>query len=127
MKNFIVEYVLAYDHVVQVGVRAATKLSACLKAEKAFDAGTIWDDTPDMPLIYDDYEEGADSSALTFTAMEVKELPAKSPSVVTAQLHAKARKMQAALQALIDMQATTVLDSDPRYAEIVKLAREALK
>lgn len=62
MKTFIVEYELDYTHRVQVGVTARSECDALRKAEKAFDNATIWDDTADMPLLYDDYEEKNDNT-----------------------------------------------------------------
>lgn len=61
MSKFIVEYVLPYDHVVRVGVEAKDEASAVALAQEAFSQGTIWDNTAEMPLLYDDYEETGDS------------------------------------------------------------------
>ena len=60
MSKFIVEYVLPYDHVVRVGVDAKDGASAVALAQEAFSQGTIWDNTAEMPLLYDDYEETGD-------------------------------------------------------------------
>lgn len=46
----------------------------------AFDEASIWDNTPDMPLLYDDYEE-TDDNTLMFTAVEVDEWPEKGGCV----------------------------------------------
>lgn len=53
----IVEYTIDYAHRVQVGIPSDSDKEALAKAQAAFDAGTIWDDTPAMPLLFDDYEE----------------------------------------------------------------------
>jgi hypothetical protein len=53
----IVEYTLDYAHRVQVGILSDSDEEAIDKAQAAIDAGTIWDDTPEMPLLFDDYEE----------------------------------------------------------------------
>lgn len=53
----IVEYTLDYAHRVQVGIPSDSDEEAIAKAQAAFDDGTIWDDTPEMPLLFDDYEE----------------------------------------------------------------------
>ena len=52
-----------------MGVEGTSEADAIARAEAAFDAGTIWDDTPAMPLVRDDYEEDdASGAALEFTA-----------------------------------------------------------
>ena len=53
----IVEYTIDYAHRVQVGIQSDSDGEAIAKAQAAFDDGTIWDDTPAMPLLFDDYEE----------------------------------------------------------------------
>ena len=69
MKNYIVTYTLPQRHVVSVGVEGTSEADAIARAEAAFDAGTIWDDTPAMPLVSDDFEEDeASGAALEFTA-----------------------------------------------------------
>lgn len=59
MKKYLIEYELPYVHLVRVGVQAEDGASAIAQASAAFDLGTIWDNTPEMPLLYDDYEESA--------------------------------------------------------------------
>ena len=48
---------LHYLHRVTVGLEADDPESALRIAQHAFDEGLIWDDTPAMPLLYDDFEE----------------------------------------------------------------------
>lgn len=83
MKKFIVEYTLPYEHRVQVGICAHDPDTAVADAEKLFDAGDIWDDTPDVPLLFDDYEEkGEDAESLQFIVVaEVQEWPTVDSSV----------------------------------------------
>ena len=50
-------YTLQYLHRVTVGLEADDPESALRIAQQAFDEGLIWDDTPAMPLLYDDFEE----------------------------------------------------------------------
>lgn len=57
LERYVVEYEVPHIHRVQVGVFAESDEDAASKAEKAFDIGDIWDDTPDMPLLMDDFEE----------------------------------------------------------------------
>lgn len=70
MTKFIVEYTLAYDHVVRVGIEAEDSEAACEKAEALFEDGSIWDDSAEVPLLYDDYEEQNDNT-LEFKATEL--------------------------------------------------------
>lgn len=75
MKNFVVRYSLPHEHVVEVGVKANSASAAVNKAKKHFDNGTLWDDTHDMPLLRDEFEESDDGAALEFEARPVKEFP----------------------------------------------------
>jgi len=68
--RYVVEYSLAHDHVVQVGVIAKDEAAALRLAETKFDNGTIWDDTADCPLLHDDFEE-RDGNILEFRIAKV--------------------------------------------------------
>ncbi len=68
-KRYVVEYELPYVHTVQVGIEAASSEAAEQRASALFDAGEIWDDTPDVPLLYDDFDETGEGS-LTFTVAQ---------------------------------------------------------
>ncbi|WP_343671328.1 hypothetical protein [Paraburkholderia heleia] len=89
---FLVGYSLDHTHRVVVGVRAASADAACAIARAAFDAGTLWDDAPDMPLLYDDYDE---LDVLTFDATSVATWPAPDVSVRAVRLHAAAYRLLA--------------------------------
>ncbi len=78
--KFIVTYEINYVHRVQVGVRASNKEAAILSAKQAFDHGSIWDDTQEMPLLSDQYIEIGDGS-LTFSAEPVADFPEPDESV----------------------------------------------
>jgi len=80
MKKFAVSYTIDYQHRVVVGVTALDTESATEIASKAFDEGVIWDDTPDMPLLFDDYEE-VEGETLQYSAEEVKDFPEPDSSV----------------------------------------------
>lgn len=69
MSKFIVEYSLAYEHVCRIGIEAETQQVAEDYAWGLFDDGTFWDNTPQAPLLYDDYEEQNDN-VLSFTATQ---------------------------------------------------------
>ena len=91
---FMVGYSLDHTHRVVVGIRAAGADAACAIARAAFDAGTLWDDTPDMPLLYDDYEE-LDGQALDFDATSIATWPAADVSVRAVKLHAAGHRLLA--------------------------------
>lgn len=86
MARYVVEYELDYQHRVQVGVEAESPKEAEQKADLAFAEGTIWDDTAEMPLLFDDYEESNESGALVFKAVaQVADWPEPDASVVHIQ------------------------------------------
>lgn len=87
MSKFLVEYSLAYEHIVRVGVTASNADEAEAKARAAFDEGIIWDDIKGMPLLYDDFEE-TDGNVLSFAATEVSVFPPADPSVKASKSHA---------------------------------------
>ncbi|QRM22881.1 hypothetical protein [Burkholderia pseudomallei] len=91
---FMVGYSLDHTHRVVVGIRAASADAACDIARAAFDAGTLWDDTPDMPLLYDDYDE-LDGQVLNFDATSIETWPAADVSVRAVKLHAAAHRLLA--------------------------------
>lgn len=57
----VVEYALAYNHIVRVGIDADTEAEAIAKAKELFDAGDIWNNTPAVPLLMDEFEEQEDN------------------------------------------------------------------
>lgn len=66
--RYVIQYELPYLHRVQVGIEAANADEAIGKAQRLFDDGSLWDDTPDTPLLFDDYEEQGDTGVpLEFT------------------------------------------------------------
>jgi len=66
--KYVIQYTLPYDHRVMVGIEAETPEAATAKAEKLFDDGEIWQDSGEIPLLYDDYEENGDAGVpLQFT------------------------------------------------------------
>ncbi|WP_051299709.1 hypothetical protein [Methylobacter luteus] len=81
LKKFAVSYTIDYQHRIVVGISALNAESAIKIATKAFDEGEIWEDTPDMPLLFDDYEE-IEGETLEFFAEEVSEFPEPDSSVI---------------------------------------------
>ncbi len=82
MSRYIVQYRLAYEHRVQVGIEAASPEAAIEQAETAFNDATLWDDTAQLPLLFDDYEE-IDGQPLIFEVVaEVETWPEPEASVL---------------------------------------------
>ena len=94
--KFLVQYNLPYEHVVRVGIEADNRDEAIAKATALFDDGTIWDDTPEVPLLVDDvYEDGDAGVPLEFTieGRNISKWPEADESVKTI------RRRNAALRA----------------------------
>ena len=67
-KHLCVQYTLPYEHIVIVGIAAESASDATNQAEQLFNDGEIWQDSENVPLLYDDFEEAGDSGAtLMFT------------------------------------------------------------
>lgn len=82
MPKYVVEYSLPYEHIVRVGITAESPEEATKLAMQAFHAATLWDNTPERPLLYDEYEESGDTGApLEFTATPVAAWPKADLSV----------------------------------------------
>lgn len=81
-KKFVVSYSLPYKHHVQVGIKAETAEAATAKAGQLFDQGDIWDNTPEVPLLMDEFEE-ADGTLLFKVEQEIPDgdFPAPHGSV----------------------------------------------
>lgn len=70
--KYVIQYTLPYEHRVMVGIEAESKDEAIATAEALFDQGDIWDDTKDVPLLFDDYEETGDSPLIFTVEQESK-------------------------------------------------------
>jgi hypothetical protein len=72
--RYIVQYTLPYEHRVMVGIEAETPEAALAMAENLFDDGEIWQDTTEIPLLFDDFEEDGDTGQpLRFTVEQAME------------------------------------------------------
>lgn len=58
--KYVVQYTLPYEQRVMVGITANSPEDAIRKAESLFDVGDIWQDTTEVPLLLDDYDETGD-------------------------------------------------------------------
>jgi len=66
--KYVIQYALPYEHRVMVGIEAPSRDEAIARASELFDQGNIWDDTPEVPLLFDDFEEQGDTGVpLEFT------------------------------------------------------------
>ena len=83
MTKYIVTYTLPYDHLVRIGIEAKTAEGAQRIAETAFKDGVLWDNSPTMPLLMDEYEETGDAGVpVTFEATPMAEWPGPDNSVL---------------------------------------------
>ena len=82
MSRRIVEYTIDYVHRVQVGILSDSDEDALYQAQAAFDAGTIWDNTPEMPLLFDDFEEKEGKTLEFQVVATVMEWPVPDASVI---------------------------------------------
>lgn len=89
-KKFAVTYQIEYIHRVMVGVTAPDPETATQLASEAFDAGLIWDDTDNLPLLFDDYEEADKGETLCFTAEEITSFPKPDASIMVIRRKADA-------------------------------------
>lgn len=92
-----ITYTLGYLHRVTVGVEADNGEAALRIAKQAFDEGTIWDDSPAMPLLYDDFEESGEG--LDWEVQPVEAFNQQDASVRVLQAQQKALEACRALVA----------------------------
>ena len=90
MTRYIVQYRLDYEHRVQVGIEADSPEAAIDRAQAAFDNATLWEDTAQLPMLFDDYEE-TDGQPLIFEVVaEVETWPEPESSVLRQRREAAA-------------------------------------
>lgn len=81
LKKHVVSYSLPYSHDVMVGITAESPVRAIATAEALFDDGTIWDDTDDVPLLRDDYDESNNGDPLILQVEETFDANTPWPDV----------------------------------------------
>ena len=94
--KYVIQYTLPYEHCVMVGITADSSEEAVTRAESLFDQGDIWQDTVEVPLLLDDYDETGDSP-LQFTVKQ--ELAEDDPWPETEASVTILRRRDAAFQA----------------------------
>lgn len=101
-KQYIVNYELAYQHRVNICVRAEDAERAVAVVQERFDTGTLWDKgNPDCYLVYDDFEE-EDDNVLCFEAREATAADCEPDSTVeTLRRHEAAWSLLQAAKAVI--------------------------
>ena len=128
--KYVVQYTLPYEHVVQVGIEADNRDRAIAKARDLFSDGLLWDDTPEVPLLLDDFYESGDAGVpleFTIEAGDLDRWPEVDGSVETL------RRRDAAFRAaslLLDAYkrgkesggTVSWSDLDAAYAEALKAA-----
>lgn len=94
--KYVVQYSLPYEHRVMVGIEADNLEEATSKAECLFDQGDIWQDTTEVPLLQDEFEETSDRPPRFTVELElVDDEPWPEPDASVAYL----RRRDAAFQA----------------------------
>lgn len=126
-KKHVATYRLNLIHSVSVGVSAPDGRTARAIAEKALSLGTLWDDSPQMPLLYDEYEE--DEDAASQWQWEVREVGDFPPADASVTRHAARGKAFDACRALVAACDGILRDGgavDGAVFDAVDTAREAL-
>jgi len=95
MPKFVVEFSLPYRHVVQVGVSAGDADAAREKVRELLDCGEACDNTAEIPLLKDEFEEDGDSGeVLEFEVLQTladdQIFPPKDASVLVIEQDALA-------------------------------------
>ena len=90
MPKFIVSYELPHLHTVRVGIEAPDVERAREIAREKLDDGTLWDNTAEMPLLTDDFNEVDDGTVLEFEAQPVTDWPQPDASVGYLVAHERA-------------------------------------
>ena len=124
--KFAVTYTIDYTHRVVVGVTAPDSVAAIKLASDAFDAGLIWDDTEEMPLLFDDFEE-VEGETLVYSAEQVSEFPEPDASVKAIRQKEFAFKAcQALLAGQIDEARDFAMKAMPHVADALTTKASSL-
>ena len=125
----IVQYTLPYEHRVMVGIEAPTPDEASAKAESLFNDGELWEDTAEVPLLYDDFEEDGDAGKpLEFTVEQTlgsdDPWPEADGSVKTQRLSAAAFR---AARLLVEAYRRGEERGGPRWSDVDQAHEAALQ
>lgn len=84
LPKFVATSDVDYVQRIMVGLEASHREHAMQLVRRAFDAGTLWNDSRTMPVLMHAFEPVAPDSPVQFTSLdEVEELPPPDPSVST--------------------------------------------
>lgn len=134
MKLFNVATSLNYTHGMSVGVMAEDHMDAIAKTATAFKMGTLWDNTPKMPLLFDSYD-AEKSSQPEFVACEVSEFTV-DPSVQRSKSVRVGPRAEVALRSLVALltseNGSSLIDSvsadyDAKLMQALSQARAVVK
>lgn len=88
-RKHVVTYRLDVAHTVSVGVLAPDRDAALAIAQESLCLGTLWDGSPQMPILYDEHEE-ISNGHIEWEAREVEAFPPQDPSAATQAAREKA-------------------------------------
>ena len=124
--KFAVTYTIGYTHRVVVGVTASDAEAAINLASDAFDAGSIWEDTEAMPLLFDDFEE-VEGETLVYSAEQVSAFPEPDASVAAIKQKEFAfQACQALLAGKTEEARNFAMKAMPHVAEVIEGSLEKM-
>lgn len=95
--KYVIQYTLPYEHRVMVGIDAESREAAIARANELFDQGDIWNDTQEVPLLYDNFEETGDAGIpLDFTVEDEISGDWPEPDASVKEIHRREAAFQAA-------------------------------
>lgn len=127
MAKYVARYVLPYEHIVEVGIKAGSAAAATKKAREHFNNGTLWDNTERVPLLRDTVEEknnGDHGVVLEFEAQKVKEYPQPHPGVAIKAMRAAAERLVMEIASLSKNGQKTHADVRNTLLSLIDKARE---
>jgi len=88
-RKHVVTYRLDVAHTVSVGVFAPGRDAALAIAQESLCLGTLWDGSPQMPILYDEHEE-ISNGHIEWDVREVEAFPPQDPSATAQTAREKA-------------------------------------
>lgn len=91
--NFVVTFDVAYQHVIKVGVVAASELAALQLAESAFGSGALWTGNCELQLLHDDFHEEGEHVDRYVSHLGNAAFPSPDATVHELELQFQARRL----------------------------------